>query len=75
MIDPQDATCRRITGLPRRQPASAGGTQVIQKPDPDSVPILGIVLAGNTSLGGLTVFATDVVKPRLESVPSVGASR
>lgn len=45
---------------------------VVEKFDPDAAPILGIVLAGNASLGDLTSFAEDVVKPRLESVPGVG---
>ncbi|TVS12662.1 MAG: efflux RND transporter permease subunit [Planctomycetaceae bacterium] len=61
----------KIAAISGDLPADADAP-VIRKFDPDSAPILGIVLAGNTSLGGLTVFATDVVKPRLESVPGVG---
>ncbi len=37
---------------------------VIEKFDPDSAPILGIVLAGQTSIRDLTLLADDVIKPR-----------
>lgn len=45
---------------------------VIEKFDPDSAPILGIVLSGQTSIRNLTLLADDVLKPRLESINGVG---
>lgn len=45
---------------------------VVEKFDPDSAPILGIVLAGSASVRDLTLFADDIVKPRLESINGVG---
>ena len=45
---------------------------VIEKFDPDSAPILGIVLSGQTSIRNLTLFADDEVKPRLEAINGVG---
>ena len=45
---------------------------VVEKFDPDSAPILGIVLAGKASIRDLTVFADDVLKPRIESINGVG---
>ncbi|QDU89658.1 Multidrug resistance protein MdtC [Pirellulimonas nuda] len=38
---------------------------VVEKFDPDAAPILGIVLAGDASIGDLTRYADDVLKPRL----------
>lgn len=45
---------------------------VVEKFDPDAAPILGIVLAGNASIRDLTIFAKDILKPRIESVDGVG---
>lgn len=45
---------------------------VVEKFDPDSAPILGIVLAGEASIRDLTIFADDVIKPRIESINGVG---
>ncbi len=48
---------------------------VVEKFDPDSAPILGLILAGNASIRDLTIFADDVVKRRIESVNGVGGVR
>ncbi len=45
---------------------------IIEKFDPDAVPILGMVLAGDASIRDLTRFADDVLKPRIESINGVG---
>ncbi len=45
---------------------------VVEKFDPDSAPILGIVIAGKASIRDLTLYADDVVKPRIESINGVG---
>ncbi|WP_013627301.1 efflux RND transporter permease subunit [Rubinisphaera brasiliensis] len=61
----------KIAGI-RGQLPSDSEAPVVEKFDPDSAPILGIVLAGNASIRDLTVFADDVVKPRIESINGVG---
>ena len=48
---------------------------VIEKFDPDSAPILAIVLSGHAPIRTLTQFADDVLKPHLEGLPGVGAVR
>ena len=48
---------------------------VIEKLDPDAAPILGIVLSGQTSIRELSLYADDVIKPRLESIGGVGGVR
>ena len=48
---------------------------VIEKFDPDSAPILSVVVSGPTSIRNLTVYADDVLKPRIESIEGVGSVR
>jgi HAE1 family hydrophobic/amphiphilic exporter-1 len=48
---------------------------IIEKFDPDSSPILAIVLSGTASIGDLTRVADDVVKTRIEGVSGVGNVR
>lgn len=45
---------------------------VINKFDPDAAPIMSIVLAGDASIRDLTLFADDVLKPKLEAINGVG---
>ena len=45
---------------------------VVEKLDPDATPILGIVLSGQSSIRELSLYADDVIKPRLESINGVG---
>ena len=44
----------------------------VSKTDPDSEPILTIMLSGPLSIRELTTFAEDQVKERLQRVPGVG---
>jgi hydrophobic/amphiphilic exporter-1 (mainly G- bacteria), HAE1 family len=48
---------------------------IIEKFDPDSAPILSLVLSGPASIGQLTWQATEVVKPRIEGITGVGNVR
>jgi len=48
---------------------------IIEKFDPDSAPILSLVLAGPASIGQLTWQADEVIKPRIEGVTGVGNVR
>ncbi len=45
---------------------------VVNKFDPDAAPIMSIVLAGDASIRDLTLFADDVLKPKLEAINGVG---
>lgn len=47
---------------------------IIEKFDPDSAPIMSITLAGPTSIGELTRFADDNIKPQIEGVDGVGSA-
>ena len=46
---------------------------VIEKFDPDSAPILSIVLSGPTSIRELTRLADDTIKPQIEGIEGVGS--
>ncbi|MHC4176984.1 MAG: efflux RND transporter permease subunit, partial [Planctomycetota bacterium] len=48
---------------------------VVEKFDPDSAPILSIVLSGPTSIRRLTRYADDKIKPRIEGIEGVGSVR
>jgi HAE1 family hydrophobic/amphiphilic exporter-1 len=48
---------------------------IVEKFDPDSSPILAVVLSGSVSVGELSDFADDVVKRSIEGVPGVGSVR
>ena len=48
---------------------------IIEKFDPDSAPILAIVLSGTASIGDLTRVADEVVKKRIEGISGVGNVR
>ena len=44
----------------------------VEKFDPDSAPILGIILSGPDSIGELSAFANDDLKPAIQSIDGVG---
>jgi HAE1 family hydrophobic/amphiphilic exporter-1 len=46
---------------------------VVEKIDPDSAPILSVMVAGDRPVRELTQFAEDVVEERLQRVPGVGS--
>jgi HAE1 family hydrophobic/amphiphilic exporter-1 len=46
---------------------------VVERVDPDSQPILVVMLAGPQSIRSITEFADKRVKPRLERIPGVGS--
>lgn len=45
---------------------------IIQRYDPDQMPILSLIVAGQRPLREVTTLAKEVVKPRLESAGGVG---
>jgi HAE1 family hydrophobic/amphiphilic exporter-1 len=46
---------------------------IIQRFDPDAMPIMSLVVSGDRPLKEITTFSKDVIKKRLEGVPGVGA--
>jgi HAE1 family hydrophobic/amphiphilic exporter-1 len=46
---------------------------VVDRVDPDSTPILAVMLAGPQSIRTLSEFADKRIKPRLERIPGVGS--
>ena len=46
---------------------------VVERVDPDSQPILVVMLAGPQSIRSITEFADKRMKPRLERIPGVGS--
>ena len=48
---------------------------IIEKFDPDSSPVLAVVLSGPFSIGQLTNYADKVLKPRIEGASGVGNVR
>ncbi len=65
--DVRDKVSRVRGDLPRDIEAP-----IIEKFDPDSSPILAIVLSGRASVGELSDYAENVVKRRLEGISGVG---
>lgn len=48
---------------------------IVEKFDPDSAPILSIVVSGPASIRQLTEYTDDQLKPRIEGVKGVGSVR
>lgn len=48
---------------------------IVEKFDPDSAPILSIVLSGPDSIRTLTRYADEQLKPRIEGIEGVGSVR
>lgn len=48
---------------------------IVEKFDPDSAPILSIVLSGPDSIRSLTRYADEQLKPRIEGIEGVGSVR
>ena len=49
------------------------GKPVIEKIDPDSSPILSVMVAGDRPVRELTEFAENVVEERIQRIPGVGS--
>lgn len=64
----------KVAGIRADLPAGIE-TPLIEKFDPDSAPILTIVVSGPASIRDLTTRAKDVVKPRIEGLKGVGSVR
>jgi len=48
---------------------------VVEKVDPDSAPILSVMVSGDRPIRSLTEFADRVVKERIQRVPGVGSAQ
>jgi len=47
---------------------------VVQRFDPESQPIISMAVSGPQTMRDLTDYADDVIRPRLENIPGVGAA-
>jgi HAE1 family hydrophobic/amphiphilic exporter-1 len=65
---------RDKVALARRLLPEGAEPPVVEKMDPDSSPILAVMIAGPMEVRELTRFADEVVKQRLERVPGVGSA-
>lgn len=72
-IDLKAQDVRDKVALARRDLPVQAEAPIVEKLDPDSAPILAVMVAGPIALRDLTRFADDVVKERLERLPGVGA--
>lgn len=48
---------------------------IVEKVDPDSAPIISVMVSGDLPIRTLTDFADRVVKERIQRVPGVGSAR
>ena len=46
---------------------------IVEKVDPDSAPIMSVMVAGDVPIGELTTFADEVVKEALQKLSGVGS--
>jgi HAE1 family hydrophobic/amphiphilic exporter-1 len=72
-IDVKAQDVRDKVAVARRELPPEAEPSIVQKLDPDAVPILSVMVAGPYSVRELTRFADDVVKERLERLPGVGS--
>ncbi len=61
---------RKVASILGRLPSDAS-TPTVNKADPNSFPIMNVSLTGQLPLDELYNMATDVVQPRLQSIPGV----
>ncbi len=66
---------RDKVALARRELPADVEPPMVEKLDPDALPIFSIMVAGNRSVRELTRYADDVVKERVQRVPGVGSVR
>lgn len=62
-------------GTVRRELPTDAEDPVVEKFDVDSAPIMGVVVSADLPVRELTALADDVIKERLQRVPSVGQVR
>jgi len=46
---------------------------IVEKIDPDSAPILSVMIAGDLPIGQITTFADEIAKETLQRLPGVGS--
>ena len=68
--DVREKVARAVAELPPDAEAP-----VVEKVDPDSAPILSVMVSGDLPIRTLTDFADRVVKERIQRVPGVGSAR
>lgn len=68
--DVREKVARAVAELPPDAEAP-----VVEKIDPDSAPIISVMVSGDLPIRTLTDFADHVVKERIQRVPGVGSAR
>jgi len=74
-IDVASQEVRDKIALIRADLPGGADPPIIEKFDPDSAPILAIVLSGSSAIRDLTGYADDILKPRIEGIEGVGSVR
>jgi len=64
---------RDKVALARAQLPPDAEPPIIERIDPDAMPILSVMIAGDRSVRELTQFADDVVKQRIQRIQGVGS--
>lgn len=74
-MDPETAVqkVRAKIELARRDLPSDAEPPVVELVDPDSQPIMAVMVAGDLPVRALTEFARDGIKERLQRIPGVGS--
>jgi HAE1 family hydrophobic/amphiphilic exporter-1 len=68
--DVREKVARAVAELP-----PDAESPVVEKVDPDSAPILSVMVSGDLPIRSLTEFADRVVKERIQRVPGVGSAQ
>ncbi len=73
-VDARTADVREKVALARPALPPEAEAPVVTKVDPDSAPILSVLVAGPLGVRELTRFADEVVEERIQRIPGVGST-
>lgn len=72
-VDVKAQDVRAKIALARRDLPREIDPPIVEKLDPDSAPILSIMVAGDIPIGEITTFADDIAKEAIQRIPGVGS--
>jgi hydrophobic/amphiphilic exporter-1 (mainly G- bacteria), HAE1 family len=72
-IDVKAQDVRDKVALAIRELPADAEAPIVQRIDPDSDPIMSVMIAGDTDIAALTRYADKTVKERLQRLPGVGS--
>ncbi len=72
-VDTKSQEVRDKIALARGDIPREAEPPVVDKVDPDSEPIMSVLVAGDLPIRDLTLYADDVVKEALQRIPGVGS--